>query len=61
MWTSEVIANSFAYANNKRAHRGLSALTEISAVGTVAQNHALYMYGNPVVGQYERSGLPGLA
>jgi uncharacterized protein YkwD len=59
MWTGEVIANLFAYAKNKRAHRGLSALTEVSAVGRAAQNHATHMYDNPDVGQYETSGLPG--
>ena len=57
--TGDVIADSLAFANNKRAQLGLSALKEVSAVDTAAANHAAYMYDNQYVGHYETAGLPG--
>lgn len=57
--TGDVIADSFNYANNKRAQLGLSTLKNIAAVNTAAANHALYMYDANAVGHYEAAGQPG--
>ncbi|MFM0642421.1 CAP domain-containing protein [Paraburkholderia metrosideri] len=57
--TGDVIADSFAYANNKRAQLGLSPLKQIAQVSTAAQNHAIYMYDANAVGHYETAGQPG--
>ncbi|MFM0202338.1 CAP domain-containing protein [Paraburkholderia fungorum] len=57
--TGDVIADSFAYTNNKRAQLGLPPLKSITAVNTAAQNHAIYMQDNMDVGHYETAGLPG--
>lgn len=57
--TGDVIADSFNYANNKRAQLGLSTLKNIATVNTAAANHALYMYDANAVGHYEAAGQPG--
>ncbi|AJZ60625.1 allergen V5/Tpx-1 family protein [Paraburkholderia fungorum] len=57
--TGDVIADSFAYANNKRAQLGLTALKNIAQVNTAAANHALYMFTANAVGHYEVAGQPG--
>jgi hypothetical protein len=57
--TDEVIGDSLAYANDKRAQRGFSALKDIPTVGTVAQNHTINMYDSSEIGRYETPGLPG--
>jgi hypothetical protein len=56
--TDEVIGNSRAYASDRRAQRGLLALEDIPAVGTVAQNHTINMYDSSEIGHYETHGLP---
>ncbi|MFM0298703.1 CAP domain-containing protein [Paraburkholderia sediminicola] len=57
--TGDAVADSFAYANNKRAQLGLSQLKQIAAVNTAAGNHATYMYDANAVGHYETAGQPG--
>ena len=57
--TGDVIADSFAYANNKRAQLGLSVFKNIAQVNTAAANHAIYMYDANAVGHYEVAGQPG--
>jgi len=57
--TGDVIADSFAYANNKRAQLGLSRFKQIAQVNTAAANHAIYMYDANAVGHFETAGQPG--
>lgn len=57
--TGDVIADSLAFANNRRAQLGLSALKEIAMADTAAGAHATYMYDNDYVGHDEAAGSPG--
>lgn len=57
--TGDVIADSFTYANNKRAQLGLSVFKNIAQVNTAAADHAIYMYDANAVGHYEVAGQPG--
>ena len=57
--TGDAVADSFAYANNKRAQLGLSVFKNIAQVNTAAANHAIYMYDANQVGHYEVAGQPG--
>ena len=56
--TGDVINDSFAYMNVKRAELGLTPLKYVSAVGVAAANHARYMQSAGAIGHYEVAGQP---
>lgn len=56
--TGDVINDSFAYMNARRAELALPALRYVSAAGVAAANHARYMQAANAVGHYETAGQP---
>ncbi|MDR5781455.1 CAP domain-containing protein [Caballeronia sp. LZ065] len=56
--TGDIVNDSFAYINARRAELNLSALKYVSAVGVAAANHARYMQAAGAIGHYETAGQP---
>lgn len=57
--TGDVVNDTLAFINGKRAQVGLPALAYQSAVAQAAANHSLWEQDNNVVGHYETAGTPG--
>lgn len=56
--TGDIVNDSFAYINARRAELNLGALGYVSAAGGAAANHARYMQAAGAIGHYETAGQP---